>query len=185
MHVSKGVVTAGECPAFEKHLNPQVRPITFVHLIFFCSFRTKLKMDTFTKKKTEVYRAWTKRTNQTNLKQKFRTTFDTDFKTKALFKTQLQFLWRRSVQVPSVFQLDWNRFSRVLGEEADRSIGSWGENPGLRRVKGHVQDSQVVSDYMTLQHLHRDQQRVLEQVTGTGSEPGGKKKQSEKQCQCQ
>lgn len=63
---------------------------------------------------------------------------------------------------------------RLLGEEADGGIGSGGEDPGLCGVKGHIQNTKVMSDHMTSENLHWDDQRVLQQVTeeGTGSQFG-------------
>lgn len=56
-------------------------------------------------------------------------------------------------------------FSSFLGEETDRSVRSRGEDPGLSGVKGHVQNTQVMSDAVTLQDFNRNDQRILQQVT--------------------
>lgn len=37
----------------------------------------------------------------------------------------------------------------VLAKEADGSIGSRGEDPGLRGVEGDVKNPEVMSDHMT------------------------------------
>lgn len=55
-------------------------------------------------------------------------------------------------------------FSLFLGEETDRSIRSRGENPGLGGVKGHVQNTQVLSDAVSLQDFNWNDQRILQQV---------------------
>lgn len=60
----------------------------------------------------------------------------------------------------------------MLGEEADGGVGSGGEDPGLSRVEGHIQDAEVMSDHMTPENLHGDDQRVLQEVTGGGGETG-------------
>lgn len=52
----------------------------------------------------------------------------------------------------------------LLGEEANGGVGSGGEDPRLRGVKGHVEDAEVVSDGVTSEDLHGDDQRVLQQV---------------------
>lgn len=54
----------------------------------------------------------------------------------------------------------------LLGEESDGGVGAGGEHPGLRGVKGHVQDAEVMGDGVTSEHFNRDDQRVLEQITG-------------------
>lgn len=51
-----------------------------------------------------------------------------------------------------------------LGEEADSAIGPRGEDPRLGGVEGHVQNAQVAGQRVAPQHLHRDQQWVLQQV---------------------
>lgn len=56
----------------------------------------------------------------------------------------------------------------LLGEETDSGVGSRREDPRLWGVKGHVEDAEVVSDHMTSEDLHRDDQWVLQQVTGGG-----------------
>lgn len=43
-------------------------------------------------------------------------------------------------------------------------IGSRGEDPRLGRVEGHIQNAQVLGDCMSLEHLHRDDEGVLEQI---------------------
>lgn len=53
----------------------------------------------------------------------------------------------------------------VLAEEADGGICSRGEDPRLRGVKGHIKNPEVMSDHMTPEDLHRDDERVLQQVT--------------------
>ncbi len=75
--------------------------------------------------------------------------------------------YHRSVDITtSVYK--WG--SRLLGEEADGGISSGGEDPGLCGVKGHIQNAEVMSDHMTSKNLHRDNQRVLQQVTEGGQE---------------
>lgn len=53
----------------------------------------------------------------------------------------------------------------VLAEEADGSICSRGEDPRLRGVELHIQNPEVMSDHMTPEDLHWDDERVLQQVT--------------------
>lgn len=57
-------------------------------------------------------------------------------------------------------------WDRLLGEKADGGVGSGREDPGLRRVKGHVQNPEVVSNHMTSEDLDWDNERVLQQVAG-------------------
>lgn len=53
----------------------------------------------------------------------------------------------------------------VLAEEADGSICSRGEDPRLRGVERHIKNPEVMSDHVTPQDLHWDDQWVLQQVT--------------------
>lgn len=55
---------------------------------------------------------------------------------------------------------------RLLSEEANGGVGSRGEDPRLCGVKGHIKHTEVMSDHMTSENLHRNNQRVLQQVTG-------------------
>ena len=54
---------------------------------------------------------------------------------------------------------------RLLGEEADGGVSSRREDPWLGGVKGHIQDTEVMSDHVTSEDLHGHNQRVLQQVT--------------------
>lgn len=61
---------------------------------------------------------------------------------------------------------DSNIKSSSLGEESDGGVSPGGEDPGLCGVKGHVQNTKVMSDSMTSKNFYRDYQRVLQQVAG-------------------
>lgn len=56
----------------------------------------------------------------------------------------------------------------MLGKEADGGICTGGEDPRLRGVERHIEDAKLMSDHMTSEDLHRDDERVLQQVTGGG-----------------
>lgn len=60
------------------------------------------------------------------------------------------------------------RGQRWSGEEADCGVGAWWKDPGLCGVKGHIQDAQVVGSLVTPEHLHWDDEGVLEQVAVEG-----------------
>lgn len=60
-----------------------------------------------------------------------------------------------------------------LREEADGGICACREDPGLAWVEEDVKDPQVMGQRVPLQHLHRHDEGVLEQVTA-----GGKRKVS-------
>lgn len=70
-----------------------------------------------------------------------------------------------SIRSPTRSLAGWLQ-RRLLCEQTDGGVGSRGEDPGLRGVKGDIQDSEVVSDHMTSQDLDWDDQGVLEQITG-------------------
>lgn len=56
----------------------------------------------------------------------------------------------------SVGWLTTQMAGRLLGEEADSSVGSGGKDPGLSGVKGHIQNAKVMSYHMTSENLYRD-----------------------------
>lgn len=72
---------------------------------------------------------------------------------------------RQVARTPWVLWTGW----WSLGEEADGGVSSRGEDPRLCWVKGHIEDAKVVSDHMTSEDLHRDDEWVLQQVTGSES----------------
>lgn len=69
--------------------------------------------------------------------------------------------YNRAAEIPAT--VIKGRFS---GEESDGGVGAGREHPGLRGVKGHVQDAEVMSDHMTPQNFDWDDQRVLQQIAG-------------------
>lgn len=55
--------------------------------------------------------------------------------------------------------------SMLLCEEADSSISARGEDPGLRGVKGHIQNTKIMSHHMTSEDFHWDDEWILQKVT--------------------
>lgn len=55
--------------------------------------------------------------------------------------------------------------SMLLCEKADSSISARGEDPGLRGVKGHIQNTKIMSHHMTSEDFHWDDEWILQKVT--------------------
>lgn len=58
-----------------------------------------------------------------------------------------------------------SRHDELLAEEADGGICPRGEDPRLRGVELHIENTEVMRDHVTPEDLDWDDERVLQQVT--------------------